>query len=206
MHSAYFSLVTILMGDIVIQQRPSSLQDLLFSKKGSSLAVVLATGAELDSALARAQRASHTYTRLLVFTPSSTLDSPDTLDLMQRGIATLLNTSLVTMPMGASFTEQALAHALALFEASQAGEAWHERQSSKVSSAEAVARALAAIPALGVGANEESNDDAMHRGRMLHMLGPIVHLSTLSARELMAGVGLSTGQAAELANFFADAA
>ena len=175
------------------------MQDILFSKHGATLAFILATSALDDPLSARIDRAARSFQRLLVLVPHAMLDVPAALATLSTKSAVVLNSSFAVMPIGASFTQQALAHACAALEAAAQEDAWHQAQLRRVQRSDAAAHALAALPGMGSGGGPE---EALHRARLLRTLGSVAHLASLPPSTLSAGAGLAAQQAASLAEFF----
>lgn len=108
--------------------------------------------------------------------------------------------SFVVMPMGSSFTQEALQLAQAVISGVAQELAWRREQTERVESSQAVVRVLTALPL-----PQAEQPEAQHLAHMLRMLGSIAHISCCNASEIAAPTGLSPAAAGALAAFFSDA-
>ncbi|KAL4428410.1 hypothetical protein ABPG75_002499 [Micractinium tetrahymenae] len=188
----------------------STQADLLVSKAGTSLPFLLWRGASGSSAAksaggasppavaaaaAAARKLASSFRQAYVLLPHELLGDAAVLDAVASLGCEAEGLCFVWMPMGASFTERALALALALLPAEAEAAAWRAQQAQAVASAEAVNQVLLGLPL-------PAGSDVVHHANMLRLLGGINEISQRRADEIAAHTDLDGHAAAAIMAFF----
>ncbi|KAI3428507.1 hypothetical protein D9Q98_007331 [Chlorella vulgaris] len=166
--------------------------DLLVSKAGTTLAFMLwrsdAGGGNMTE---RAARLASSFKHAHVLVPHALIGKPLVLD----AAASCNGPIMVPMPMGADFTDRAVALAIALLPAVSEEAAWRKEQAHVAATSEAVNHVLLGLPLPGDG-------DAAHHANMLRMLGSLQHISQRHGEEIAAHTDIDSRSAAAIAAFF----
>ncbi|KAL4439246.1 hypothetical protein ABPG77_004148 [Micractinium sp. CCAP 211/92] len=165
--------------DLLVSKAGISLPFLLWRRAGCSKTVVHSAGAAspaaVGAAAAAALKLAASFRQAYVMLPYDLLGDIDVLNTVSSLGCQAEGLCFVWMPMGASFTERALAVALALLPAEVEEAPWRlqarggrisEHQAQAVASAEAVNQVLLGLPLPRDG-------DAAHHVNMLRLLGSI---------------------------------
>jgi hypothetical protein len=109
--------------------------------------------------------------------------------------------TLLVLPTGGSFTEEAIHIAQALFDAAPHGASWQEKQLEDVCTSEAAIRALSALP-LSRNSKLLDAEEAEHAARMLRLMGCLAEVCSAPASALVEAAGVDEQCAALLVDLF----